>query len=394
MDKSTLEKYIEILKQVENGQELSNSDYQTKYLVEKNLETRELVKAINETKSDENRYKLINDYYNKTSNKSIDEKIEELIKKEYGLDLVNIDHMKLQSGIDVIAFYDDKIGRKRIIDYSNAKSLVEEFTNIQNSNKNFQTDNFQNNTDLIAKAEATKNINKELDMIDINRAKNEYFELMKRVKDNDPTKIQSINEIIKEAEKRNIKFINFENMIALDENGNIIESFYNSKTDKYELETPEKIDTSVNSVDNKSSIDEEVSSIEENILEEQTDETPEIIPTSFEMEEDIKEAEAFDNLEEGINLYHMNCSREQAIENIKRYSENMTLLDDDLSKNQITQEEYEFYESYCQKYINLKEQKLNKVKTLEYNPSRGIVSVIIISVITIIMAIIALIIAL
>ena len=243
MDREYLTKYIDIIGRLEAGETITDSEYQLKYNIENDYNLNDLIKALNSTDSYNIRSKIIDDYIKKEEfeKESETKKIEDAIKKEFGLDLVNIEHMKLQSGISIIAFYDNKISRKRLIEYNSAKSLVEDFTNIQNENANYQTEDYRNNSDAIAKDEANKNHKRELEMIDINRAKNEYFELINRIKDNDPTKIQAINELIKESDKRNIKYINFENMIALDNNGNIIESFYNIKDDKFELETPEKL---------------------------------------------------------------------------------------------------------------------------------------------------------
>ena len=398
MDREYLTKYIDIIGRLEAGETITDSEYQLKYNIENDYNLNDLIKALNSTDSYNIRSKIIDDYIKKEEfeKESETKKIEDAIKKEFGLDLVYIEHMKLQSGISIIAFYDNKISRKRLIEYNSAKSLVEDFTNIQNENANYQTEDYRNNSDAIAKDEANKNHKRELEMIDINRAKNEYFELINRIKDNDPTKIQAINELIKESDKRHIKYINFENMIALDNNGNIIESFYNIKDDKFELETPEKLNSSVDKIDNEESTEYEQyteTNINQNINEENKDELEKeddkLEPSEFEKKEEIDAAEAFDNLEEGIGIYHINCSKEQAIDNIKKYSEDMNLLEDDLNKNKITQEEYEFYKSYCERYINLKEQRLNKAKTLEYKDN-GFISMLIISIITIIIGIIIL----
>lgn len=387
-ERNMLNEYIEILNKEE--QDMTAGDYQTIYSVENNDKLRDIVKSIHSTSSTSDRYQMVYNFieqeqYNQMSEK---EKMKEALKKEFGIDLKNIDHMKLQSGIDIIAFYDTNLNRKRLIDYSYAKSLTEEFTNIQNKNTNFQTDNNDENSLLIAKQEANKNNKKELDMIDINRAKNEYQDLVVRIKDQDPTKVQSINELLKEAEKRNIKFINFENMVALDEKGNIIESFYNEKTEQYELETPEKIDSSVDVVENKEEIKQEYQEPDNSTQDEPEEETKEEEnnPTEFEMEEELKDAEFEKMLTESMEIYHINCDKEQFYNNIVKYSSNMDLLEEDLMKNQITQEEYECYKMCCEKYISIKSKKMENTKTLVLE--KGFITSIIISILTIIIGII------
>lgn len=392
MDREYLKKYIDILDELEKGNTITDSEYEIKYYVENDISISDLVQSLNSSDSYEVRSQMINDYFRKKEyeNKTEEEKMKEALGRQYGLDLVNIEHMKLQSGVSIIAFYDNKINRKRLIEYNSAKSLVEEFTIIQNENTDFQTKDYKNNSEEIAKREANNNIKRELEMVDINRARSEYFELIKRIKDNDPTKIQAINEILKEADKRNIKFINFENMIALDENGNIIESFYNKKTDQFELETPQKINVSVDTIDNKNETS-SYSDYFDEAVDENNEENKDVEPTEFEEKEELVSAKAFDNLEEGINLYHINCTKEQAIENIKSYSNDMNMLEEDLTKNIITQEEYEFYKSYCERYININKQELDKTKTLEYTSnSRGTINMLIISLLAIVIGLILL----
>ena len=389
MNKDLLEKYISILDKEQK--DYTNDDYQTKYMVENDSNLNEFVRSIKSVSSTNDRYNILNNYIKQEelAKKSEEEKIKEALKKEFGIDLTNIDHMKLQSGIDIISFYDNRLGRKRLIDYSYAKSLTEEFTNIQNNNVNFQTEDYESNSNQIAEQEANKNSKRELNMIDINRAKNNYFDLVNRIKNQDPTKIQCVNELINEADKRNIKYINFENMVALDEDNNIIESFYNEKTEKVELETPEKISTSVDKVDNEEKIKDEISNIENNETDSnEMDNNFDVTPTDFEKEEVFEDAEFIKELEESINIYHIHCTKEQAMENVVKYSNNMSLLEDDLNKNQITKDEYDFYNICCERYMNIKKKKLENTKTKKLTLESGVVSALIISIISIVFAII------
>ena len=395
MERDYLIKYVEFYNKEEK--DVTTEDYRIKYAVENDPGYREFVKNIQATSSPSRRLELVDEFLKQKefNNKSEDEKIKEAIEKEFGIDLTNIEHMKLQSGIDIIAFYDEKLGRKRLVDYTYAKSLVTEFTNIQNNNVNFQGNDFEKNTNEIVKSEANKNSNKELNMIDIERAKSEYFDLINRIDNQDPTKIQCVNELIKNAESRRIKWINFEKMVALDEDGNIIESFYNEKDNKFEIETPEKIDVSVNSIDNKEKVEESIynNDIPNNDINENEEQDVSIEPTDYEESEKIEDAELMDMLNESMSIYHINCTKEEFYHNVIKYSNNMDALEDDYNKNNITKEEYDCYMICSQKYIDIKKAKLEnkKVKTLEYSSNnRGIISVFIISILAIILGLIAL----
>ena len=105
MNKDLLEKYILTLSKEEK--DYTNEDYQTKYMVENDSNLNEFVRSIKSVSSTNDRYNILNNYIKQEelAKKSEEEKIKEALKKEFGIDLTNIDHMKLQSGIDIISFY-------------------------------------------------------------------------------------------------------------------------------------------------------------------------------------------------------------------------------------------------------------------------------------------------
>lgn len=392
MDKKIeyLKKYVDYLER--GGMSSTRDELEAKYYVENDSELAAVVKNIKEASNRDTRLKIIEDYKNQELNKKDElEKIKEACSKVFGISLENIEYKKLKSGIDIIAFHDPNLNRKRIIDYSYAKSLVTEFTNIQNNNVAFQTEDYDANTNAIAQSEADKNANRELDMIDIERAKNEYNELIKRIPNQDPKKVSSVLKIIAEASKRNIKYINFENMLALDEKGNIIESYYNEKTNQVVLESPEDYKASVEYVDNKQNVD-NVEEIEQGNEIENNVQNVEITPTDFEQSEEIVSAEEI-NLENEIKICNINGSQKEVFDNIKKYAANMALLDADFNQQKITEEEFNFYESMSSKYIEKMKMKKTKVKTLEYNPNNesGSVALMVVATITIIVSIVVLI---
>ena len=268
----------------------TRDELEAKYYVENDPELSKVVKDINESKTRDEMLQSIEAYKKSVIAKQDElERIREACSRVFGISLDKVEHKRLKSGIDIIAFYDAKLGRKRIIDYSYAKSLINEFTNIQNSDKDFQTEDDAMNAEAIAKKEADSNLKRELDLIDIERAKNEYTELIKRVPNQDPKKISSILKILAEAGKRNIKYINFENMVALDDKGNIIESYYNEKTNEVVMESPEDYDSFVAYRDEESP-----APLEEN-------------PDTLEQEQ--KEEEEIKDNEDELKVYKQNPSQ-------------------------------------------------------------------------------------
>ena len=383
-EKEYLIRYIDYLEK--NGMNVNSSDMEASYYVENAPELRSIASAIKNTSSKEARLRLVDRFIEEKlfEKKSAEEKLKAALEKRFGIDLTDIDHMKLQSGIDIIAFYDSRIGRKRLVDYSYAKSLVSEFTNIQNNSIDFQTEDEKANSNEIAEQEANQNKNKrELDMIDIERFKAEYDELIKRVPNADPKKIQSINELIREADKKNIKYINIENMVALDSKNNIIESHYNEKKGEVELSTPESYKPSVEKVNNEAQVDQAISNVEngeanpENNNVENNPSQVDVAPTEFEKKEEEVSAQEID-LDNEIERCKINGDKTEIFKNIVRYSANMEELDKDYSKGKISEDEKEFYELMCKKYQEALKKKKTMTKALTYNPaadSRGIISI-------------------
>lgn len=60
------------------------------------------------------------------------DKIKESLEKEFKIEIGNIELKKLSDGRDIIAFYDEKMCRTRLIDYGYARSLVTKYNNENN----------------------------------------------------------------------------------------------------------------------------------------------------------------------------------------------------------------------------------------------------------------------
>ena len=340
--KDYLIRYVNYLEK--KGMNITSDDMEAFSFVENNPEFKDIVGNLKNAGSRESRLNIIEKYIQEKEfeKRNEEEKLKAALEKKFGVDLTSIDHMKLQSGIDIIAFYDSKIGRKRLVDYSYAKSLVEEFSNIQNNSVNFQSDDEKANSNEIARQEADKYGNKrELDMIDIERVKVEYNDLIKRIKDMDPKKVQSVNELIRESERRKIKYINFENMVGLDEKGNIIESRYNEKKGQAELYSPDNYKNNVSTVNNNAQVDQAISDVENNetnIEDNATDVNQvDVNPTDFEQKEELVSAEEI-NLESEMKTCNIKGTSKEVFDKIKKYSSDMSLLDRDLEQENITKE--------------------------------------------------------
>ena len=379
-----LRQYIDSLdKKLED---LTIEEKTNRYLVENDKELINVVNDINGLSDREERLKVVSTF-EKEKNEKLNEaeKVKEVVSKTFGIGLDKIDFMKLESGIDIIAFYDENLSRKRIIDYTNAKSIAEEFSKIQNDDKKFQSDDYEKNSIDIAKQEAEVNNGKrELSMMDIDSFKNNYNDIINNL--DDPIKIQNIKNIYDEAKNKKIKYVNLENMIALDENNNIVESYYDSKTNQSKIETPVSYKPSVNTIDNKENVENKVyeeDSKDSFNLDIPNDETVDLEPTEFEKKEEIDFAKEID-LDNEMTFSAIYKDREEVMNNIKRYTSNMDELENDYAKGAenggITQEEYDFYGRMIDKYAKALENKMTKKLTLQNNMgSNGFANILFIS---------------
>lgn len=384
----TLRQYIDSLdKRIED---LTIEEKTNRYLVEKDRGLTKIVNTINSLSSKEKRLNAV-DTYEKEKNEKLNEaeKVKEVVSKTFGVSLDKIDFLKLESGIDIIAFYDDNLSRKRIIDYTNAKSIAEEFSKIQNEDKKFQSDDYEKNSIDIAKQEAEVNNGKrELSMMDVDSFKNNYNDIINNL--DDPIKIQNIKKIYYEVENRKfnkIKYINLDNMIALDEKNNIVESYYDSKTNQSKIETPVSYKTSVNTIDNKENVEKNVyeeTGNESSSIDAPSEESSNLEPTEFEKKEDIDFAKEID-LDNEMAICAIYKDREEVMNNIKRYTSNMDQLENDYAKGVenggISQEEYEFYIRMTDQYAKVLENKMTKKLTLQNNMgSNGFANILFISI--------------
>lgn len=349
-------KYVDLIDKTTN---LTIEENTIKYKIERDNGLSWLVRDLYKMSRREDRLEAVKNYINRKEELTKDtDKLKDSLNKVYGIKLDSIDFLKLESGIDVIAFYDENYHRKRIIDYSYAKSLTEEFTNIQNNNNFFQSQDYEANSVAIAKQEALENEGKrELDMIDVETFKKEYNDRIKGL--NDPIKIQNIRKIYDTATmpNSNIKYVNIENMIALDDKNNIIESYYDEKTNQSVIESPVQYRSTVEYVDNKENVEnEEYNSSGELSSVSSMDNNPDITPTDFEKETEIVSAEELE-LDNQMSRYGIVGSRQDIINNIKKYYNDMNSLYKDKESNVLDEVKFKFYESMVDKYSELKEQK-------------------------------------
>lgn len=389
-NKDLLRKYVEIL---EYGNHLTTAESEIYSRVKNDPELAPIAKAIEETFPKEARYEVIKKYEEQLKEKDKNEldQIKEACQKTFGVNLDNIEFKKLSNGKDIIAFHDPRLNRKRIIDYSYAKSLVSEFSNIQNNNVDFQTADYEKNATNIAQAEAGNNINREFNMIDIEKFKANYNELIKRIPADEQYKVAMINQLLNQSTNRNIKYINLENMVALDATGNIIEASLDSEN-KARVTGTADIQRNVSSIDNAGNV---TYSNNATFTSAPTNDVPsEITPNEFEQQEEIvnpdeenKEEDFKRVIKEEMEKHNMNGSVDDVYEKVKDYSEDLTKLEADFENKTLSDSQYEFYNELCESYVNTNTLENNNSLSLTYtNPDtkpNGFVLTIILAIVAI-----------
>jgi hypothetical protein len=394
-----LRKYVDIL---EYGKHLTTAESEIYSSVVNNPELAPIVKAINETFPKEARYAVIKKYeqqLNAMQPQNELDKIKQACQNAYGISLDNIEFKKLSNGKDIIAFYDPRLNRKRLIDYSYAKSLVGEFTDVQNSNDMFQTDDYEKNATNIAKTEAANNTNRELNMIDIEMFKTNYNDLIKRIPSDEQYKVEMVNKLLNQSESRNIKYINIENMVALDKDGTIIEASL-SRDNEVQVSSASDIKRNVSSMDNNGNVTYTNDATFNSAPIEATN--SEITPTDFEQQEEIvdpEEQEKEENfkiiIQEEMDKHNIYGSVDEVFEKVKYYTEDMTKLENDFENKTLNDNQYEFYNALCESYINANTLEKGNSMTLTYTNSdispNGFIFTIVLAVIAMIIGLVILI---
>lgn len=360
-----LKNYVDILEKDPNS--LTSSEYETLISVRSNASLSNIVNEINNLPTKEGKLQAISRYEAELAFEKQNEldKIKDACQKEFGISLDQIEYKRLSSGKDIIAFYDPRLGRKRLIDYSYAKSLASEFTDVQNSNEMFQTDDSNRNAINIAKAEA--DVNRELKMLDIEQIKANYDEVIKQIPEGDNYKIDAINKLISMAESRNLKYINFENMVAIDSQGNIVEAAL-SQDNEVEV-------GAVSEYRNDS--------IEDNNLDNADDEYLYVNQDLVTDDKDFRKV-----IKEEMEIRGIKGSADEIYNKVQEYSKDMSKLAGDYENKTLNNDSYDFYKTLTDEYIKSNSLTRIQSRNLTYSPQSGYTMVFIIAYIVIFIAIV------
>lgn len=237
MEKQLLIRYVEMLYKFESISKLGNSIYPTseetdlmkkiKELYNSNDEYKNLIKKIHSLPSEE-RMKAIEDFFAKIDKQEENEKSEEVvISKIFGIDTQKIRHSYLENGKELFSFYDSKLDKEIVLENDkNGKPLVDKLKEIQNNNEKYQTDNAEENTNNILRDQRNNN-DIELDML----TKEEINTQMARAANMSGADHKKLQFLLANYERLNIKGINMDNLVYLDEDNIVHEVIVNENNE-------------------------------------------------------------------------------------------------------------------------------------------------------------------
>ena len=227
MDRDMLIQYVDILNKMENmpyDVQMGHNDLDSSiiHFVEKSAEDDEelndlivLLKSL----SCEERVSYIKDYLNQKEAVASNNREEEEISKVFGVNVSDIQHLFLENGNEIFAFYDTHTGKDVVLgNQKNGKSLIEQLESIQKEDEKYQDEDASENAHSILIDESTRN-NLQLSFY----TKEEISKHSDEVEQLTSDDRRKLDYLLIHYTELDILGINLSNMIYLDHDGEIHE---------------------------------------------------------------------------------------------------------------------------------------------------------------------------
>ena len=162
----------------------------------------------------------------------------EKIAKEYGLNLEQIKHIKLNEGKEFFEFVDPKTKTVKMvenIDYN--RDLKTQFQESQNNLSSSQSEDAKENAENTFKHNL-KYKNKETELISIEEFKTNKYHYIRQVRELETIKKNKIIALLHKQKELKLEYINLENGIGIDEEQNVIDVKYDFISNKAEFVNP------------------------------------------------------------------------------------------------------------------------------------------------------------
>ncbi len=228
MDRDMLIQYVDILNKMEDlpydvRMSHNDLDYSIIHFVEESALTDEelsnlivLLKSLNS----EERMSYIKDYLNQQEKESAENSEEQKISDLFGVNIRDIQHLFLENGNEIFAFYDSHSGNDIVLgNLKKGKSLMEQLESIQQENEKYRSEDEEENAHSILLDEATRN---HLALPFYTREEiSSHSEEIDNLTEKDKRKLKYM---LAHYDELNIVGINISNMIYLDQKGEIHEA--------------------------------------------------------------------------------------------------------------------------------------------------------------------------
>ena len=162
----------------------------------------------------------------------------EKIAREYGLNLEQIKHIKLDNGKEFFQFIDKKTKEVKMVENIDYKrDLKQQFEESQKNLSDSQGENAKENAENTFKHNL-KYKNKEAELISIEEFKNNKYRYKRRLRKLDTKTRNKIVALLSKQKDLELEYINLENGIGIDEKQNTIDVKYDFINNKAEFVEP------------------------------------------------------------------------------------------------------------------------------------------------------------
>lgn len=167
-------------------------------------------------------------------NKKVQSKEEQKasLAKTFGLDLSDIEHVKLENGKEFFKFIDPETREVKMVEnLEHNSSMMSSFESVQQELSFFQgKDQKKNARDIYEYNMKNKNI--ELKLVSLSELKNNKYHYKKQIDSLSTIDRKKLITLLKYSEKLRITQINIENSIAVNEDGTVIDLQYDYANNK------------------------------------------------------------------------------------------------------------------------------------------------------------------
>ena len=205
-------------------------------------ECRETFNQLQQANSLEEIERIRNKFEHKEQKEELSE--EEIISKKYGINVDSIEHIKLNDGKEYYHFYDIRLNKDIVLKQSSDnKNMSEELKEVQEGLSSAQGADEKENGEEAFRYQRM-HTNNEIDLYSVEELTNRP-EILGRL---DVEQMKSVLVLLKNKDILNIKEINPETGIAIDDKHKVITSYYNKNTQKYEVDLPNEYQYKTNDV--------------------------------------------------------------------------------------------------------------------------------------------------